>query len=72
MLSPEDSGSPAEGSEPVQVLTIRGNRVYLPVDVRAAFNLHDGDRIVIYNSDGRMSVRIVRRSRPSRPTGSNH
>jgi bifunctional DNA-binding transcriptional regulator/antitoxin component of YhaV-PrlF toxin-antitoxin module len=68
MLSSEDFASEDE-SEAVQVLTIKGNRIYLSSEVRAAFDLRNGDKIVVYNASGKMSVKIIRRSRASRPFG---
>lgn len=70
MLSPERSSAiPEDDSEAVQVLTIRGNRIYLSHDVRAAFNLRDGDKIVVYSASGNMTIKIIRRPRANRPAG---
>ena len=55
----------------MQILTIRSNRVYLPADVRAAFGLHDGDKLVIYSVNGKMSIRITRKPKPMHPANSN-
>lgn len=52
-----------DGPEEIQVLTVRGNKLYLPLDVRTAFNLHNEDRVVVYNDKGRMSVKIIRKSK---------
>lgn len=52
-----------DGPEEIQVLTVRGNKLYLPLDVRTAFNLHNEDRVVVFNDKGRMSVKIIRKSR---------
>jgi len=54
-----------DGPEEIQVLTIRGNKLYLPIDVRTAFNLHNEDRVVVYNDKGRMSVKLIRKSKAS-------
>lgn len=54
-----------DDSEAVQVLTIRGNRIYLSHDVREAFNLHDGDKIVVYSDSGKMTIKIIRKPRTS-------
>jgi bifunctional DNA-binding transcriptional regulator/antitoxin component of YhaV-PrlF toxin-antitoxin module len=54
-----------DGPEEIQVLTVRGNKLYLPIDVRTAFNLHNEDRVVVYNDKGRMSVKIIRKSKAS-------
>ncbi len=62
MVSPVSEGVPEE----IQVLTVKGNKIYLPKEVRAAFNLHDGDRVVIYNDDGKISMKIIRKSKTSR------
>lgn len=53
------------GPEEVQVLTIRGNKIYLPLDVRTSFNLHNEDRVVVYNDGGKMFVKIIRKSKAS-------
>lgn len=52
-----------DGPEEIQVLTVRGNKLYLPLDVRTVFNLHNEDRVVVYNDKGRMSVKLIRKSR---------
>jgi hypothetical protein len=52
-----------DGPEEIQVLTVRGNKLYLPLDVRTAFNLHNEDRVVVFNDKGRMSVKIIRKSK---------
>ena len=55
-----------DGPEEIQVLTVKGNKIYLPREVRATFNLHDGDRLVIYDDDGKISMKILRKSKTSR------
>ena len=70
-MSPDDAGTLEADPEPVQILTIRSNRVYLPADVRAAFGLHDGDKLVIYSVNGKMSIRITRKLKPMHPANSN-
>jgi bifunctional DNA-binding transcriptional regulator/antitoxin component of YhaV-PrlF toxin-antitoxin module len=69
MLSSEDFGASEDESEAVQVLTIKGNRIYLSSEVRAAFDLRNGDKVVVYNASGKMSVKIIRRPRANRPFG---
>jgi len=67
VLNPEQTSViPEDSSEAVQVLTIRGNRIYLSHEVRAAFNLRDGDKIVVYSASGNMTIKIIRRPRVGR------
>jgi hypothetical protein len=67
VLNPEQASAVSdESSEAVQVLTIRGNRIYLSREVRVAFNLRDGDKIVVYSASGNMMIKIIRRPRASR------
>lgn len=62
MLNAEPaSGVTEDDSDAVQVLAIKGNRIYLSHEVRAAFNLRDGDKVVVYNNAGAMSLRIIRK-----------
>ena len=55
-----------DGPEEILVLTVRGNTLYLPSDVRTTFNLHDEDKLVVYNDNGNMSFKIIRKSKVSR------
>jgi len=58
---PDEDVGVGDSPEEIQVLTIRNNKLYLPREVRNAFNLHDGDKVVIYNDKGKISVKVIRR-----------
>jgi hypothetical protein len=63
LKSEDELAKPEEAGEAVQVLTIKDNRLYLSSDIRTAFDLHNGDKIVVYNASGNMMVKVVRRRR---------
>jgi hypothetical protein len=54
---------PEDALEEIQVLTIHGNKLFLPRDVRREFNLRNEDRVVVLNDNGRMIMRIIRKSK---------
>ena len=73
MLNPEQiPATTVDDSEAVQVLTIRGNRIYLSRDIRMTFNLRDGDKIIVYSASGDMRTEIIRRARAMDPAGLAH
>jgi hypothetical protein len=49
--------------EEIQVLTIHGNKLFLSRDVRREFNLRNEDRVVVLNDNGRMIMKIIRKSK---------
>jgi len=63
--SPGEDERVEDGPEAIQVLVIRSNKLYLPRAVRDAFDLHNGDKVVVYSDKGQISIKVIRRFKVS-------
>jgi hypothetical protein len=63
--SPGEDERVEDGPEAIQVLVIRSNKLYLLRAVRDAFDLHNGDKVVVYNDKGQISIKVIRRFKVS-------